>query len=148
MSKKQFCFWSSGLVFGGVPEGRQLFERQRGERFSAGIGRLLYLAEARNEFFAGLFKRGLGIDAAEAADLDGGKEHIAKLFFEIGAAFDGGAQLLRLLVELIERAGDIGEFKARLCGLALKLVRPPARGANARRNPWRLPWCAGPFPAA
>ena len=128
MSKKRCRFWSSELFLGVVPQRHQLIERESGHILAARIHRLFHLAEARDEFFAGLRERRFGVDAAEAADLDGGKQHVAELFFKIRAAFDGGAQLLCLLVELVERAGDIGEFKACLCGLALQLVRPPEGG--------------------
>ena len=64
-------------------------------------------------------------------DIDGGKEHVAELLGEVRAALGGLAQLARFLVELVQRAGDVGKFKAGLGGLALELVRAPEGGQRA-----------------
>lgn len=92
---------------------------------------LLHAAEAGDEFLAGGVQRVLGVDVQKAAGLDGGKEHVAKLLGEVRAALDGLAQLARFLVELVQRAGDTGKFKAGLGGLALELVRAPEGGQRA-----------------
>ena len=72
-------------------------------------------------------QRLLGIDAAEASDLDGGKKHVAQLFFKIRLLLHRGAQFLHFFVELVQRAADSGKFKAGFGSLALQLVRTPER---------------------
>ena len=62
MSKKRCRFWSSELFLGVVPQRHQLIERESGHILAARIHRLFHLAEARDEFFAGLRERGLGVD--------------------------------------------------------------------------------------
>ena len=92
---------------------------------------LLHAAEAGDEFLAGGVQRVLGVDVQKAAGLDGGKEHVAELLGEVRAALGGFAQLAHFLVELVQRAGDVGKFKAGLGGLALELVRAPEGGQRA-----------------
>lgn len=117
-------------VLGLVPEAGELVERERGHLRAARGAGLLHAAEAGDEFLAGGVQRVLGVDVQKAAGLDGGKEHVAELLGEVRAALDGLAQLAHFLVELVQRAGDVGKFKAGLGGLALELVRAPEGGSE------------------
>ena len=101
------CCIALRTFFGPVPQGGHLLQRHVGQA-AALCGRgLLHRAEAANEFFTGAVDSCFRVHAAEATHLYGGEQYVAQLLLDIGAAAHSLPQLGSLLVQLVQRVGEM-----------------------------------------
>lgn len=79
--------------------------------------------KAAHELVAGLFRRTLGIHLDKTRNVRHREDEISDLLLDVAVAANRRADLGKLLLDLVERAGNIRPVKADLRGLFLELLR-------------------------